>query len=105
MLITITPCVEQYAYGMCVLEIITREVPYEECLGVFGKIAERVLQASPPDALSGVLNPLARQFIEACITARGERGGGSRPSAAELLTHEFLAEDHADDDDEVTLGG
>ncbi len=64
------------------------------------------MQESAPDALSCVLNLLARQFIEACISVRGGgRASGSRPSAAELLTHEFLAEEHPDDDDEVVLGG
>lgn len=90
--------IDIYSFGMCVLEMITREEPYKECNGSFAKIRRRAAASKLPNSLSRVIHPNARSFIEACLLPQSER-----PSASELLEHPFL-EQVPEDDLEVVIG-
>lgn len=76
--------------------MITRETPYSECGGNYRRIAHRALHHIYPEALSMIPEP-ARGFIECCLRV-------DRPSASELLNHEFLSSDTEASGEEIVLG-
>ena len=90
---TYTESVDIYSYGMCVLEMVTREVPYSEC-GSVVQIFHNVTRGVPPAALKRLKDPELRGFIERCI---GQPR--NRPSAAELLEDPFFDGICSGDDD------
>jgi WNK lysine deficient protein kinase len=92
---TYTESVDIYSYGMCVLEMVTREIPYAECGSVM-QIYKNVTGGVPPAALKRLKDPELRGFIERCI---GQ--AQNRPSAAELLLDPFF--NGIDDDTTGTL--
>lgn len=86
-----TEMVDIYSYGMCVLEMVTLEIPYSECDSV-AKIYKRVTSGVKPEGLKKVKDPEVKGFIERCL---GQPR--ARPSTAELLKDPFF---HGIDDDE-----
>lgn len=76
--------VDIYAFGMCVLEMVTKEYPYEECTNA-AQIYKRVCSGMKPEVLSRIADPAVRDFIDICLAPQ-ER----RLSAHELLKHPFL---------------
>nr|CCA14558.1 serine/threonine protein kinase putative [Albugo laibachii Nc14] len=90
--------VDIYAFGMCVLEMVTKEVPYIECLNP-AQIYKKVTAGIRPRGLRRVVSHAAREFIELCLS----RGNGEVEVTAEyLMSHPFLkAQD--DDNDYVKL--
>ena len=93
--------VDIYAFGMCLLEIFTKEIPYKECNNP-AQIYKKVMRGAPPDSLARLKSSHARKFIELCMGYKNEEGTYVRPSATELLAHPFLIK-RANDDDEVEL--
>ncbi|KAL3817124.1 hypothetical protein ACHAXA_009955 [Cyclostephanos tholiformis] len=89
--------VDIYAFGMLLLEIITRDVPYHECANP-AQIYKKVTQGIPPPSLHRVKSIDARNFILLCLGI-GE-DANARPSASDLLKHQFLAKNS---DDEMTI--
>jgi len=89
--------VDIYAFGMLLLEIITRDVPYHECTNP-AQIYKKVTQGIPPASLRRVKSVEARNFIQTCLGI-GE-DASTRPSASDLLKHEFLTKKL---DDEATI--
>jgi WNK lysine deficient protein kinase len=89
---TYTESVDIYSYGMCVLEMVTREVPYAEC-GSVVQIYHNVTRGVPPAALKRLKDLELRGFIERCI---GQPR--NRPTAAELLQDPFFHGIGEDDD-------
>ncbi|VAH28557.1 unnamed protein product [Triticum turgidum subsp. durum] len=87
---TYTESVDIYSYGMCVLEMVTREMPYGECESVV-QIYHSVTNGVPPAALRRLRDPEMRAFIQRCIGKPR-----NRPSAADLLRDPFF---HGIDDD------
>ncbi|KAG9443598.1 hypothetical protein H6P81_014938 [Aristolochia fimbriata] len=79
-----TELVDIYSYGMCVLEMVTLELPYSECDSV-AKIYRKVTSGVRPAALGKVKDPEVREFIERCLAQPR-----NRPSAAELLHDPFF---------------
>ena len=77
--------VDIYAFGMVLLEIVTKEYPYSECTNQ-AQIYKKVSSGIKPLALSKVTDEETRKFIELCIEFNPDR----RPSAAELLQHQFI---------------
>lgn len=94
---SLTSKLDIYSFGMCVLEMITREEPYSECHGSFSKIRRRVESGILPAALKRMNHEGAVSFIRACL-----QPASSRPSARELLQDSFLLAS-AEDDDEVVV--
>lgn len=88
-----TELVDIYSFGMCVLEMVTMEIPYSECDNV-AKIYKKVSSGVRPQALSNkVKDPEVKAFIERCLAQPR-----ARPSAAQLLRDPFF--DEIVDDDE-----
>ena len=94
--------VDIYAFGMCLLEIFTKEVPYRECANP-AQIYKRVMNGIPPNSLSRVRNVEAKEFIMLCLGTGEDRDPKSRPTASELLRHPFLANKKVDDNSEVEV--
>ncbi|KAL6641849.1 hypothetical protein ACP70R_020030 [Stipagrostis hirtigluma subsp. patula] len=79
--------VDIYAFGMCMLEMVTCEYPYSECQGM-GHIFKNVSQGKKPAALYKVKDVEVRSFIENCLAPVAER-----LPASELLKSSFLQND------------
>ncbi|TVU50973.1 hypothetical protein EJB05_02372 [Eragrostis curvula] len=79
--------VDIYAFGMCMLEMVTCEYPYSECQGM-GHIFKNVSQGKKPAALNKVKDVEVRSFIESCLAPASER-----LPANELLKSSFLKKD------------
>ncbi|KAK2961331.1 putative serine/threonine protein kinase [Blattamonas nauphoetae] len=77
--------VDIYAFGMCVLEMVTGDYPYSECTNA-AQVYKKVSNKQPPKALDRVQDPTTRDFIKLCINPDPHR----RPSADELLSLPFL---------------
>lgn len=88
--------IDVYAFGMCLLEILTKEVPYSECTNP-AQIYKKVTSGIPPASLKRLLSENAKDFILLCLKRE------NRPSASELLSHPFLRDKGTDDDKEVEL--
>ncbi|KAL5735799.1 hypothetical protein ACOSQ2_030587 [Xanthoceras sorbifolium] len=89
-----TEMVDIYSFGMCVLEMVTLEIPYSECDNV-AKIYRKVSSGVRPQALNKVKDQEVKAFIEKCLAQPR-----ARPSAAELLKDSFFEGIDDDDDDE-----
>ncbi|KAJ3208816.1 hypothetical protein HDU82_001890 [Entophlyctis luteolus] len=77
--------VDIYAFGMVVLEMVTKEFPYSECSNQY-QIYKKVSNGIKPFSLSKVKDEETALFIELCTQFVPSK----RPSAAELLLHPFL---------------
>ncbi|XP_031489537.1 probable serine/threonine-protein kinase WNK11 [Nymphaea colorata] len=77
--------VDIYSFGMCVLEMVTLEIPYSECDSI-AKIYKKVTSGIRPAAMNKVKDPSVKAFIEKCLAAPR-----ARPSASELLKDPFFA--------------
>ncbi|XP_026656232.1 probable serine/threonine-protein kinase WNK11 [Phoenix dactylifera] len=87
-----TELVDIYSFGMCVLEMVTLEIPYSECDSI-AKIYRKVTAGVRPAALGKVRDPEVWAFIERCLAKPR-----ARPSASELLKDPFFS---GLDDDET----
>ena len=80
------PGVDIYAFGMCVLEIVTGEQPYSECSNA-AQIYKRVIGGQLPEAFSRIRYASIQDFILFCIVPSP---AGRRPTATQVLSHPFL---------------
>lgn len=76
--------VDIYAFGMCLLELVTFEYPYCECSNA-AQIYKKVSDGEKPASLAKIQDPEVNFFIEKCITQASQR-----LSAQELLVDPFL---------------
>ncbi|KAL1222748.1 Serine/threonine-protein kinase WNK8 [Cardamine amara subsp. amara] len=79
--------VDIYSFGMCMLEMVTCEYPYNECRNQ-AQIYKKVTSNIKPQSLAKVDDPQVKQFIEKCLLP-----ASSRPTALELSNDPFLARD------------
>ncbi|KAG2678735.1 hypothetical protein I3843_11G018200 [Carya illinoinensis] len=79
--------VDIYAFGMCLIELVTFEYPYAECANA-AQIYKKVTSGIKPASLAKVKDPAVRAFIAKCIANVSER-----LSAKELLMDPFLQPD------------
>jgi serine/threonine protein kinase len=77
--------VDIYAFGMCVLELLTDEYPYAECNNNPIKIYNKVTNGELPESLQRVQDTEMQRFIELCLLP-----AALRPSAFDLKCHPFL---------------
>ena len=79
--------VDIYAFGMCLLELVTCQFPYKECENA-AQIYRKVSRGVGPQSLGQVLeqDPNMHTFICKCLTPRE-----SRPTARQLLDDPFLS--------------
>jgi len=75
------PSVDIYSFGMCVLEMVTNQTPYRECMNP-AQIYKKVINGIKPAALDLILNDDVKRFISECLSPRDER-----PSVLDLLNH------------------
>ncbi|XP_022994588.1 probable serine/threonine-protein kinase WNK3 [Cucurbita maxima] len=82
--------VDIYAFGMCLLELVTFEYPYIECANA-AQIYKKVTSGIKPASLAKVTDGGVRAFIEKCIANVSDR-----LPAKDLLRDPFLLadEDH-----------
>lgn len=76
--------VDIYAFGMCLLELVTFEYPYVECTNA-AQIYKKVSSGIKPASLVKVQDPQVKEFIEKCIAKVS-----TRLPAKELLDDPFL---------------
>jgi WNK lysine deficient protein kinase len=91
-----TEMVDIYAFGMCVLELVTLEIPYSECDSV-AKIYKKMSSGVKSWALNKVKDSEVKGFIEKCLAPESERS-----SASELLNEPFF--DGLDDEEKYNTG-
>jgi len=78
--------VDIWSFGMCILELVTNRMPYEECR-CFQALQHKVLtEKKKPDIISKIIDRHICKFIDVCL----EFNPAMRPSADELLDHPFL---------------
>jgi len=75
------PSVDIYSFGMCVLEMVTNQTPYKECMNP-AQIYKKVINGIKPAALDLILNEDVKGFISECLLPRDER-----PSCIDLRDH------------------
>lgn len=88
-----TEGIDIYSFGFCVLEMVTREIPYSECDNL-PRIFKRVTNGVKPKSLQRV-EPEIQKFIEKCIAPYKDR-----PTASELLEDPFFQGIDGDDNDD-----
>ncbi|KAI4366607.1 hypothetical protein MLD38_022466 [Melastoma candidum] len=76
--------VDIYSFGMCVLEMVTCECPYNECRNA-AQIFKKVTSGIKPASLEKVKDPQVKEFIEKCLVP-----ADIRPSASDLLKDVFF---------------
>ncbi|ETO13950.1 WNK protein kinase [Reticulomyxa filosa] len=77
--------VDIWSFGMCILELVTGRIPYEECRSA-PAVYQKVTQGKKPSILNQIPDKSLRGFIAICL----EHDPRLRPSATELLEHPFL---------------
>jgi len=90
--------VDTYAFGMCVLEMITKETPFLECTST-PQIYKKVMAGIVPDCFNRLIDSPTKKFIYSCI--RMPKEGNRRPSAQELRASEFLVKRENDPEDDI----
>ena len=78
------PPVDIYAFGMCLLEMVSRQYPYSECTTP-GQIYKKVISSEKPQVLSRVKDLALRHIIEICL----DNNPDNRPTAADLLADPY----------------
>ncbi|ORX63164.1 kinase-like protein [Hesseltinella vesiculosa] len=94
--------VDIYAFGMCLLEMVTGQYPYGECQNA-AQIYRKVSSGVKPACLEQIQNEEVLKVIENCIGPEDDR-----MSAKNILEHSFLAVEPevvmlSDDPDHVHL--
>ncbi|KAF9976876.1 hypothetical protein BGZ73_007584 [Actinomortierella ambigua] len=79
--------VDIYAFGMCLLEMVTGEYPYGECKNA-AQIYKKVTQGIKPACLAKIADPEVLSLINQCIAPENERY-----SAQQAYDDPFLAVD------------
>lgn len=80
--------VDVYAFGMCIIEMITLKYPYSECTSP-AQIYKKVTNGIKPNEFYQIENSELKEIAEKCIELNKE----NRPSAKELLSSELFCED------------
>eukprot|EP00357_Protocruzia_adherens_P031208 CAMPEP_0114988578 /NCGR_PEP_ID=MMETSP0216-20121206/9683_1 /TAXON_ID=223996 /ORGANISM="Protocruzia adherens, Strain Boccale" /LENGTH=1146 /DNA_ID=CAMNT_0002351387 /DNA_START=250 /DNA_END=3690 /DNA_ORIENTATION=+ len=77
--------VDIYAFGMTLLEMISLQTPYKECVNT-GQIYKKVSKGEKPEVFNRIDDEQAKELINLCLGPANDR-----PSAAELLKHPFFS--------------
>ncbi|CAE8678045.1 unnamed protein product [Polarella glacialis] len=83
--------VDIYAFGMCLLEMVARGSPYEECTTP-GQVYRKVIAGEKPRVLRRIKDQQLRLIVDQCIG----KDSTQRPTASELLDHNWLRENEVD---------
>ena len=71
--------VDIYSFGMCLLEMVTLQIPYGECENP-AQVYKKVISGKKPQSLDLILNEEVKCFILECLKDQYER-----PTATGLL--------------------
>jgi WNK lysine deficient protein kinase len=85
--------VDIYAFGMCLLEMISHRPPYVECSGP-GQIYKRVVSGTKPRDVDLIRNLELKRIVMACLSTEP----GDRPTADQLLGDAFWTDDKDGDE-------
>jgi WNK lysine deficient protein kinase len=77
--------IDMYAFGMCMLEMLTLESPYSEC-STIPQIYRKIINGILPESLIKVRDLNSRQIIIALLSFDQNK----RPSAVDLLQNNFF---------------
>ena len=77
--------VDVYAFGMCLLELLTYEYPYEECQGP-AQIFRKVTEGVRPACFEKLKHPGFRDIIDWCTKLKTK----DRPTTKQLLEDKFF---------------
>ncbi|KAF7632501.1 Protein kinase domain-containing protein [Meloidogyne graminicola] len=77
--------VDVYAFGMCLLEMVTGEYPYSECQYA-AQVYRKVVSGVKPACFDRIQNPEIKEIIERCIKTNKEE----RSTVRQLLNDEFF---------------
>ncbi len=87
--------IDIYAFGMTVLEIITKKIPYYECNFV-PQIWRKITSGKKPLIYSHLKESKLKDIISMCIDSNPE----NRPSIKDLMDNDFF---NSNPEDEITL--
>ena len=76
--------VDIYSFGMSVLEMVTLQTPYKECMNA-AQVYKKVISGKKPACLELIANEEVKAFILECLQDQSER-----PTATELLQHKYV---------------
>lgn len=85
--------VDIYAFGMCLIEMVTRQFPFAECSTTM-QVYNKVMRGEQPRVVKLIQNLELRALIESCIQSDNTK----RLSASELLQHKFLTSTEGGDE-------
>mmetsp|Transcript_21251 Transcript_21251/g.42565 ORF Transcript_21251/g.42565 Transcript_21251/m.42565 type:complete len:960 (+) Transcript_21251:446-3325(+) len=84
--------IDIYAFGMCLLEMVTKENPYIECANA-AQVYKKVINTILPNNINRIPNEGFCEFIKLCLSP----DPNNRPGASDLLQHPILKESEIDD--------
>ena len=86
--------VDIHSFGMCLLEMVTGEVPYAEC-GSFAKISDKIMSRTLPESIQAlkVAWPEAYDFFILCVLGVRPR---TQPPAAEAESSAEVGDESGD---------
>lgn len=77
--------IDIYSFGMCLLEMVSNEIPYNECQSI-PQIWKKVTEGCKPESLDKVENDTVKDLIEICISSDSD----NRPTIEEIKSHPFF---------------
>ena len=77
--------VDIYSFGLCLLQFLTGEFPYNECC-LPAQIWRKITNGIFPESLEKVNNILGKELILKCINHNPD----NRPTIKEILEHDFF---------------
>jgi len=88
--------VDIYSFGMCLLELLTGQIPYNECISI-PQIWKKVNNNIKPESLETVKIEAAKKLILACILTESNK----RPTIEEIKRNLFFV--HKDNDNDLLV--
>lgn len=83
--------IDIYAFGMCLLEMLSNEIPYSEC-SMPAQIWKKITDGILPDCLKKVSNKFGKELILICINHNPDE----RPDINKIYGHDFFINDSMD---------
>jgi len=81
--------VDIYAFGLCMVQMVTKKYPYQECRTLH-QVYKKVTEKESPAVLKSVISKSVRDFIRLCC----DFDHSQRPAASMLLKHPFINYDY-----------
>lgn len=85
--------VDIYSFGMCLLELLTGEIPYNECTAI-PQIWKKVNSGIIPESIDKISDVFGKELILKCINFKWE----DRPSIEEIKQNDFFKNECNNDD-------